>query len=236
MTYQLRITKGKIVGLIVLAFFIIFLAYHSGKNPDHEFKSLKTAPKEYWNLLPDSVSKKVTVFQTLILKDQNPISDFDVDNGKYFIQILKWNAMTDQSLDNFLTFSNSKELSTNDITYYPIGHFFAVFYKTRKNSVSHINFNLVGDSVRTIFRNDTIACFYSKFSSFSINYGNSDTTAIYAHSNRADETQLSGSTLPIEIVFLKRNKSVYFMLMSVNDYGTRLEPEQLLNLIYSKNR
>ena len=233
MKYQLKANKGKIVGLIILIFFVIFLAYNSGKNPNYEFKTLKTAPEEYWNLFQGSINKKMPV-KSLILKYQNPISEFDLDNKKYFIQVVKLDTSIEQSLDNYLTLSNSKKLSTNAITYYPMGHFFAVFYKTGKNKVSHINFNLVGDSVRTILRNDTIACFYSNFKLFSMNYGDSDTTAIYSNSDRADETQLSGSSLPIEIVFLKRNKSIYFMLMSVNDYRTKLEPRQLYNLIYTR--
>jgi hypothetical protein len=234
MKYQIKLNKSKIVGLIILTFFVIFLAFNSGKNPNYEFTTLKTAPEEYWKLFPGSVNKKISVFQSLILKDQNPVSEFDLDNKKYFIQVVKLETSTEQSLNDFLTLSNSKELSTNAMTYYPIGHFFAVFYKTGKNKISHINFNLIGDSVRTILRNDTIACFYSNFKLFSMNYGDSDKTAIYSNSDRADETPLSGSSLPIEIVFLKRNDSIYFLLMSVNDFKTKMEPRQLYNLIYAR--
>jgi hypothetical protein len=234
MKYKLKISKAKIIGLIVLAFFIIYLAYNSGYNPNYDFKSMNTAPKEYLDLFPDSIKKKMSVLQTLIIKFQNPISEFAFDDKKYFIQIFRLNVVNDQSLDKLITLSNHSNLMTNAVTYYRLGPVFDINYKTGRNKASHINLNLYGERVNTILRNDTIACFYSHFKIFSINYNRSDTTVIWS-TTEGHETPIPSFTLPIDIIFIKKHKAVYFLVMSVNDRSTILEPNKLYNLISTKN-
>jgi hypothetical protein len=231
MKYKIRISKWKIIGLLVVLIFILFLAYHSGNNPDYQFKSEKIMPEKYWSLFKDDLRQKATVIQSLTLKDQNPISELSIDEGKYFVEVFQLDVKSEESLTSLITLSDKKEINSNGIFYYPVGPLFGVFYKTAKSQIFHINLNLKGNPIQTTVKNDSVIAVYSKFDRFLINYNNSDTTAIYANSNRSAETELQNNSLPISLIFYKKNREVFLILMSVSNAQSTLDSQQLYDLI-----
>ena len=130
-----------------------------------------------------------------------------------------------------MTLSNNDGRFTNGLYYYPLGPLFDVFYKTGQNKITSIELNLVGDTIKTVTKNDSLIHYYSRFKSFSINYNSSDSTSIYSNSNRTAEAELPNSSLPINIVFLRKQKSVYLLIMSVAKANENLEPNQITDLL-----
>ncbi|WP_426669852.1 hypothetical protein ACPPVU_01160 [Mucilaginibacter sp. McL0603] len=231
MKYKIRISKWQLAGLIILLFFITLLIYNRGNNPNYEFKSGKKAPDEYWSLFRTDIKPKLSVIQSLTLKYQNPIVEFSYNHGENFVEVLKLDLKGNYSLDSLVTLSNLKKLNTNGLTYYPVGPLFGVFYKTGKNTVSHIDLNLSGESTKTLIRNKSLVYFYSRFDEFSINYNYSDITVVYSNSNKAAESALDNGSLPIDIMFLKKGKDVFIVLMSVTNAKYQLTSNQLYDLI-----
>jgi hypothetical protein len=138
MTYTIRISKWKIIGLFVLLFFILLLMYthYSGNNPDYQIRSEKTVPKEYWYLFRDDLRQRATVVQSLTLKYQNPISELSVDDGKYFIEILKLNVRSTESLNSLITLSDEKKTYSNGVFIIPWAHYLA--YSTKLGILKYL--------------------------------------------------------------------------------------------------
>jgi hypothetical protein len=234
MKYNVKISKGKIIGLSVLAFLVALLAYYSRDNknsPEYRIQFVKTAPKEYWELFPGDVRKKIVVSTTIIPHLSSPISHFTYDNKKYYIEVFKIDTVGNKSLGSIITLSSIKDLKINGVPYFNMGGLlFDVNYKTGHHKASHINLNLYGNSITTIVRSDTIVGFSSNFKIFSIKYNQSDTSSIWAMAE-GKYPNIPDSYLPINIMFIKKQKSVYFLVMSVDNSGILLKHDILYNLI-----
>ncbi|MBS1503924.1 MAG: hypothetical protein JST32_17775 [Bacteroidetes bacterium] len=239
MKYQIKISRAKIVGLVIVSIFVAVLAYNSyTHNPAFDSTSSDIAPVEYWNVFKDSVKNRFRVLNSVTARFQNPISDLESRDNKYFLEVYKWNIPTDISLDKFISESTNSKIIINDVTYMQRGGaLFDVSYKMENVKVSHIDLNIIGEEGTTV-KNDSVASFYSKFKTFSIRYSNSDTTAIWAMSDgkafTVPTTNIPATGLPIDIMFIKKRKAVYLLLMSVNDSRAKLSPYQLSQMLRRK--
>jgi hypothetical protein len=235
MKYRIKIGGLMIGVLIAVVSFVIYLAYHSGPNPDYEWKTERIAPQEYWDFFSANTREKMSVIQTITLKFQSPIADFTFDNKKYFIEVFKLEALVNQPLDEFITTSKNSKFIINGVPYLQSGgQLFNLNFKTGRNPVQHVNVDLYGADSTVQIRNDSIVYFHSNFKLFSVNYNHSDTTAIWA-TTEGRPPQIPTFALPIEILFIKKHGVVYLLIMSVNDSKTNLPVKTLYNLYIESN-
>jgi hypothetical protein len=236
MKYQIKISRGKIVGLAVIVAFIVILAYNSRhRNPALDFTSSNKAPTEYWDLFKDTFRNNFKVLNTVTMRFQNPVSDFKSHDNKYFVEVFKLKASSNVSLNNLVSQSTNDKIDINGITYLTMGcNLYTLFYKMDNNKATHIDVSINGFDTK-VLRNDSVALFSSKFKVFYIRYNNSDTTSIWAMSDGksfiAPTPHVPAIGLPIDIMFIKKQKAIYLLLMSVNDPRTKFEPDQLSRMI-----
>src|SRR6202042_2374798 len=100
------------------------------------------------------------------------------------------------------------------------------YYKSSKpKTPGNIYLDLFGDSTRVLEKNDTIAYYYSKCSSFSIKFNPKDPNDMYGES----QSQISGE-VPLEILFLKRDTKLFMLTLSCKKANTDLNPNMLYDL------
>jgi hypothetical protein len=96
-----------------------------------------------------------------------------------------------------------------------------------KEKVHSVYFTLYGNSTRILKKNDTAAYYYSNFKNFSIKYQKEGKIDIYGKAKGNPQ----GSNVPLEIIFLKRNNNLYFILLTNKNYSANLDLNALYNLI-----
>jgi hypothetical protein len=191
----------------------------------------KTAPKEYLNLFDNK--DKIIETRTRISKRRNPISDFFYDS-KFYIQIYKMDTVDDFKLTKRITvnyISAALSLNTNfrdHLNETPI----TVMYKEgTKEKISDVGFTLFGDNCKAVKENDSVAYYYcSDIKNFSIRCKKDEAEDIYG--NIKDEFQ--DKKIPIEIMFLKRNKNLYLIWLTVKNNAVELDPNMLCDFIVRK--
>ena len=100
-------------------------------------------------------------------------------------------------------------------------------------SPSKITICLNGDSIQTIIKNDSIAYYFLKLKNISVKYDDDNNDVIFIDGAQGLR---QFSYIPLNVMFLKRNQSLYFILLAPKDFNKKLEPDFLLNLIIkSKN-
>ena len=99
----------------------------------------------------------------------------------------------------------------------------------RQSSVSDLHLTLNGNSIKTIVKNDSVASYYLKFKDFSLKYGLDDDVDIYAKYGAREFSSVN--PIPINLLFLKRNKFVYFIVLSVYNLNMPLHEDTLYRLL-----
>lgn len=103
-------------------------------------------------------------------------------------------------------------------------------------SIAAIYLKLLGKNTRAIIKNDTVACYYSSFTKFSIQYNTSDAPSeIFAETKGSN--LFYTDLLPMEILFLKKDHKLYLFTMSLFQEGNNVayKPGMLYNLINNKH-
>jgi len=111
----------------------------------------------------------------------------------------------------------------------------AVDYSRRLSmdkSITGIYLKILGKNTQEILKNDSIACYYSTFTTLSVQYNSQNgPDEIYAETKSSNlfHTDL----LPMEILFLKKDHKLYLITMSAyhDDNNVKYIPGMLYNLI-----
>lgn len=162
-----------------------------------------------------------------------PVSSF-VYKRNYYLHVCKLSNSFTLSLNNVIYLSNispkqlygfreSDEQSAVDYLHKLI---------PPPQNITTIYLKLLGKNNHIIFKNDSVACYYSMFTKFSIQYNNQDDpTEILAETKGSNPFYTN--LLPMEILFLKKDNKLYLLAMSVfNDVqDLKYSPGMLYNLI-----
>ena len=223
-----------LVVIIALISLIMFVNRKVAEDSEPCFPSAKV-PSEYLQLLhlPDSCCNsisKITFVATMGCSYRKPISYFLVES-KYYLQIYKMDSSFTSTLTNAVKESYSNvNIWTN--TTYDIDNKtdMEFFYKSGKpKKVKNIYFNLFGDSTRVLQKNDTVAYYYSKCTSFSLKFNLQDQNDIYGEL-KSDNS----SEVPLEILFLKKDKRLFLLILSCKNANSDLNPNMLHDLYFKK--
>jgi hypothetical protein len=219
-----------VIGLLVYMGNSIYHAIiQDSKNP---FEVLNTAPDDYINQFNKIAQQKLFLKIAAKYKLRNPLLYASYDK-KYNLEVTKINIkhsfklgrdVVEKSGDADGSFPASRipyDETTCTITY----------NGTSTEAASKIYLSLNGDSVRTVFKNDSIACYYLKLKNASVQYTLHGVYEIYMQSNA--KLYFFSTEPSVSLMFLKKQNYLYFLLLTVNDDKVKLDPD-LLNKLISK--
>lgn len=206
--------------------------------------TIDTIPKEYKGILnikngedkyPDSSDFHLDGIMTDRLR--SPIL-FLSYKKQFYIQVYKMSSSYNLSLTNAIQENFVKYAIKNSGWYY-LNDQSAINYKYKYLFLKPdtIFLNIDGLQNKIIKKNDSVAYYYSNFKDFGIRYKKSRKNNIYAETK--DEGFFAGSNNyhPIELLFIKRDHSFYFLSMGALDVDKqpKFKPGLLYNLFNNEN-
>lgn len=188
----------------------------------------KTAPPDYVNLL--NTNDQLKIDRTDQSKRRNPIVEYFYKN-KFYLQVYKIDTLGNVPIDRILKENFiSTEVSFNaNYIQFENNIPFMINYKleAKPRNISNIYFTIFGSGTRIIKKNANMAYYYSRFENFSISYNKAGSKDIYG--NLKDDFE--GKAIPCELMFLKQNGNLYYILLAATDDKLNLDADILNNLI-----
>jgi hypothetical protein len=226
LTYKNIRLASIVVGALFVAYIffsiirVIIVWFHT---LDTRAAILRTIPIEYLHLFHFQDNGMIKNEFTQLSTVRHPISNFDYDSNKYCIIVTKIDIERDIPLNEMIEEEYKATTLSPDVGYLGAVELkFDFEYLTDSVKASKVHLNIEGDEVTTIVRNDTIASYYLKMKSLSVQYKNDGLNDLVGTAKR--------DNIPTAILFLKRKKELYFILMSVN-YNDPLNPNLLYSLV-----
>jgi len=202
--------------------------------------TIDTIPKQYKEILnikkgDNKYSNNSDFHIDGIMTDslRSPILYLDYKK-QFYIQVYKMSTSYNLSLTNAIqeTFLNS-----------PIKNY-GSFYSNNESGVDYdykylflkpdtMFLNIYGEQNKIILKNDSIAYYYSNLKNFAIKYKQSRKNNIYGETKDEGFFAESNNYHPVELLFIKRDHSLYFFSMAALniDEQPKFQPGLLYNLI-----
>lgn len=185
--------------------------------------------REYLSLLTESAQKKLTDTGSFLSKVRNPFCNAVYDN-KYNLLIYKIELAKDVQLDTAIGNNHDDVGGVGTFLVDDLGYFNLDFRQGRVSPASQFLLTTVDPKTEVILINENAAYYFLPGGGFSVKYGKDSTTDFYVE----DEASIfSRGKTPKSILFLKRNKSVYFLMMFPGSEDGKL-PKDLLYSIVKK--
>ncbi|HEU5052660.1 MAG TPA: YcxB family protein [Hanamia sp.] len=185
--------------------------------------------REYVSLFTETAQKKLTDTGSFLSKVRNPFCNAVYDN-KYNLLIYKIELAKDIQLDTAIGNNHGAVGGEGTFLVDDLGYFNLDFRQGRVSPASEFLLTTVDPKTEVVLTNETAAYYFLPGGGFSVKYGKDSTTDFYVEDEASIFTQ--GKT-PKSILFLKRNKSVYFLMMFPGSEDGKL-PKDLLYLIVKK--
>lgn len=224
MKSSIRINAIVVIITLCIVMGIIFLRLIFATLNQH-IQTSKAALAEYDNLFATEAKRKLKIVVTAKSATRNPVSNYTY-NERFNIEVFKIDLTGDKSLKEILLEKNKHAEEISGILHPEVDNSFFIM-KTRIGKVdttSVINFTFEGDSIQTIAKNDSIACYYLKIGTFSVGYDNNPQVDIWG-------SQVDEGKVPISIAFLKKKKTIYFLLLHVKMGKQEMTPDILCKII-----
>jgi len=182
-------------------------------------------PNGYLQIFKPSIKKDLVLINTLKIKYRSPIATFYYDK-RYYLQTYLIDSDFNSSLKK-LHFESVYDDGKADAYYSLIGlsNINYQYKLAMPEKISDIYLNLYGSTSQMIMKNDSIAFYTSNFNSLSIKYNRTEDNDIYCWGS------VNQKDVPIEILFLRKNLSLYLLIMSPTDRERPFSVNTLYNLI-----
>jgi hypothetical protein len=158
-------------------------------------------------------------------KIREPESNYILDND-FHLTVYKLDLKSDKPLSQILRLTGNPNRS-----YEPYGSYAEESYlkltrsENKNDSISNVNFRYKGIPIRTIVKNDSLACFYLKFNAFSLSDDEDSDNDVWGEAQHSDHAVLS-------LAFIKKKKSLYvIMLFKTKDENRDFQPDLLYSMI-----
>lgn len=228
--------NNKIRNLIIIVLgsgvliYIIFIVYKGTIEDSRNPISVSNAiPDEYINLFNSSAKQNIAVKSAVGFKLRNTVC-YLTYNDNYDIEITKININPSFDLNQNLVESYKKIESTIGDGYLPEYETdYTTNYKSKSpDTISKIYLSLDGDSIRTLVKNDSVACYSLELKKVGVQY----------HTG-VNEILIEAKTSflffkhkqPIGLLFLKKHETLYFLTLSSKNKALKLNPDLLIKLI-----
>lgn len=218
--------------VILITLFVAFIAYGIYKiflAFSEDIGMSATIPKEYLKLFPTEHRQNLVSYYTHFSKVRNPVTNLDYGLD-YGLIIYRIDLKNDSSLEEIIKIEDNVTSPTASGVYTVRNQdLFEVRYKSGKPALaSEIYLGFRGDSLKTVAKNDSVACYYMECYRFSMRYGKDAAADIYAETKKDPFVR---QKLPMSVLLLRRGKTVYFVLMSVNDKKTAMAEDFLYRTV-----
>ncbi|RWY52430.1 hypothetical protein [Mucilaginibacter gilvus] len=215
----------------VIAILFIWFALYIKNLGDETIKQMRDDPQrdttyispDYNRLFKDT--GKLIFINTVKSKYRNPISEFKVGDD-LFVEVYKLDSLSKIQFSNDFVFTTADIPISYDVVYRSGfgGEQLNIRYKSgTPDRISKLHFNLFGLNTKNLIQNDSVAYFYSNFKSFLIKFDKDLPQDVFGE-------PLDEKHQPIEVLFLKKRKALYFILLSTKA-GGKIKPGTLLKLI-----
>lgn len=212
--------KTKIIVILLSSFAILYVIYilagvKYSIHQVNEHEKLEPAKvsdsvvSEYLELIHRYDTASVIPRFAFITAARPPFSKFDLKNGNCLIISKLTTADSIDFATAFIAEKGETEPSMDSVYNGVNEKLFHVYHLTSHPKLKkelYIRFD--GDSTYEMERDDSTISYYFKARGFSIRYTKDGTVDIYGKTKAVP--------IPMEIYFLKRNKNLYFALLSVN--------------------
>jgi hypothetical protein len=188
------------------------------------------APNDYINLFNAVAQKKIVLQSTISLKYRNNVTHYIYDK-KYSLEVTKIGIKSNLRLRRDIVENYKSEDGNFPNVSLPINEtdFTTNYNGTSTDTASKIYLSLHGDSIHTMLKNDSIAYYFLKLKSVYISYAPKGTYDIYIQANT--KFYFFTKNKPVSLMFIKKNNTVYFLLLTVKDTDEELYPNLLYKLI-----
>jgi len=189
---------------------------------DHETSSNVSLP-EYSNLFTKEAQSKLQILATVKSNQREPESDYVYDK-KYDLFVYRLILSENLSVKKLINIQNGTSSLSYDEVYSELPSYNFVMNKKSGSTpkVKTVNLTYTGNPYKIIAQTDSLASYYFEFNEFSIKYneGPNDIVA------KADK-----SNIPAAILFIKKGKFLYVILMTVNNSKANLSANQLYEMV-----
>ncbi|MES2376280.1 MAG: hypothetical protein V4553_06870 [Bacteroidota bacterium] len=193
------------VGLFIVAgiALVVIPAIRNGSNLSH------TPLPEHTALFTDSVRDKLPMAFVYKSKIQGAQSNYNLP-GDFHLTIYQIALTDNKPLKQILNLNDEKPSQTSEVfSPYQDNSFLKMTKSTSAvDSVSAVYFRYNGPLLKSLIQNDSLACYYLKFSQFSISYNDTGN----------DIWGLSKTSAPcsISLSFIKKKKTLYIVMLYNN--------------------
>ncbi len=223
-----RIVYYVILGILVF-YFLIYPFSKFFKIKNDSYIQDHTVPSDYSSLFvtrDTAVLKKITSYST---KYRFPICLFDY-KSKYALIVYKISDSINNPLSKEITVrkSYSRNYSSEVYTIVNEKYFELKYNDDTIRKITHIELNLSGDSITNQVQNDSLVLYYLLF--HQISWTKNPNTSLDIYIEPIGFTAFS-NRIPASIAFIKRNNSLYFVLLSVGDESSSIDRTILPGLL-----
>jgi hypothetical protein len=226
---KIKIAYYVIGGLLVIGY-LIYLMTAFYKNKD-SLTLTKNYPSEYLSLLNIKDTSEIHPVINYTTKFRFPISLIDYQN-KYALIIYKISDSSENiSLTKQILLNKNYSYEKSSEIYLGVNeNYFELFYHNndRKMPFGQLSLNLSGDSISNLTQSDSLISYYLLFNQISWTRKPDNFMDIYIEPK--DATPLA-KMIPASVTFLKRNGSIYFVMLSINDHSSAIDKSLIRNLI-----
>ncbi len=185
--------------------------------------SSKIPLTEYNNLFTNDTQGKLQILATEKGRNRPPVSTYVYDN-RFNICVFKVILANNSTLRKIIGYKHATSYGNLFVANggLPCFNFDMKISEEKVSKVSVVDFKFDGDSIKSIVNNDSLRCYYYKFETFSISYNN----GLYDILAKADH-----STIPASVMFVKKGKFLYIIIMSIAEGKEEMPPDILYSLI-----
>jgi len=218
---------------LILVVKIIIAILITNRSFKEDLPSTYQLPAEDSLLIRDLYRDKINVNVIHNSKVREPISMLFFDQN-YHIIIHKIKLARDIPLQSIFHTQIKNARRSTGIPYNLYGDHIFFYFQCKTgltHPVSEVYLTLSGDSLKTIAENDSIAAYHLLCKNLSVRYEENGLVDIFVIGK---ENILGAPIIPMDILFLRRQKNLYFLLLTPKSQNKVVPPELLYN-IFIKN-
>lgn len=228
-------TRFIFIFFVCLAFFtIIFsgirllLVHH--EDLKSELPSTRKLLPEDSLLFSSNSIKKIRVLTTWLSKNGNQLSITTVES-KYCLLIHRLDLANGFFLQTAIKFNDLNMTPTDLVTYriFNIAGTADINFGLRSlKPTSIIFFSVSGDSIKKSIERDSIESYHVLCRNLYFGFTSKDTVDLYLTSNPTSENE---NKLPTDILFWKKEKSLYLLIMFPIESGNSIDDDEILKIL-----
>jgi len=222
----------KYIRIIVVVIVLIYLSnlgykvYIDFKNSSVSF----TLPKEYEALFSKSKSRHLKDFFTYNNSVSNPVAAFSFDSA-YNIVIFKFTmSKVSSSIIDMVKVKKESSSRPSRKWYSTISQYYELVYVDEpQKSMTNLYLKLNANFIEAVVKNDSVLNYSLSFKDFSVRQLDGS-EYIYGASGNGNLFS-NNSPVPANILFLKKQKAIYFIILTATDFRKKVDKDVLYKMI-----